>query len=96
MNWDGEYIWYRPDLMKEKVGSVSYTKEFFEVPEKIVIQRVNSSMLLLCAYDTNQNYFLDTTNISRYESWDGVTALKFICALLNSKVINFWYCNKYW
>ena len=95
LNWDGEYIWYRPDLMKEKVGSVSYSKDFFEVPEKIVIQRVNSSMQLLCAYDDGQNYFLDTTNVSRYKDWTKKTSLKYLCALLNSSVINYWYCNKY-
>ncbi|MDX2047902.1 MAG: TaqI-like C-terminal specificity domain-containing protein [Chitinophagaceae bacterium] len=95
MNWDGEFVWYRPDLMKEKVGSVSYTKSFFEVPEKLVTQRVNSSMQLLCAYDHEQNYFLDTTNLSRYETWDKQTSLKFLCATLNSKLINYWYCNKY-
>ena len=95
MNWANEYIWYRPDLMKEKVGSVSYTKEFFEVPEKIVTQRINSSMQLLCAYDNKQNYFLDTTNVSRYEDWNRKVSLKYICALLNSRVINFWYCNTY-
>ncbi|MCX8481147.1 MAG: Eco57I restriction-modification methylase domain-containing protein, partial [Sediminibacterium sp.] len=95
LNWNEEYIWYRPDLMKEKIGSVSYTKDFFEVPEKIVTQRVNSSMRLLCTYDNSQNYFLDTTNLSRFDSWDGKTSLKLLCGLLNSKVINYWYCNKY-
>ncbi|GMQ25716.1 hypothetical protein Aoki45_23980 [Algoriphagus sp. oki45] len=95
MNWANEYIWYRPDLMKEKIGSVSYSKEFFEVPEKIITQRVNSSMQLLCAYDNEQNYFLDTTNVSRYEDWDKKVSLKYICALLNSRLINFWYCNTY-
>ncbi|MYY26662.1 Eco57I restriction-modification methylase domain-containing protein [Elizabethkingia anophelis] len=95
LNWAGEYIWYRPDLMKEKVGSVPYTKDFFEVPEKIITQRVNSSMKLLCAYDDGQNYFLDTTNVSRYKDWNRKYSLKYVCSLLNSTVINFWYCNKY-
>ncbi|WP_140936938.1 Eco57I restriction-modification methylase domain-containing protein [Sphingobacterium lumbrici] len=95
LNWNNEYVWYRPDLMKEKVGSVSYTKEFFEVKEKIVTQRVNSSSQLLVAYDNEQNYFLDTVNVSRYESWDKETSLKYLCGILNSKLINFWYCNKY-
>lgn len=95
LNWNGEYIWYRPDLMKEKIGSVSYSKEFFEVPEKIITQRVNSSMKLLCVYDDEKNYTLDTTNISRYDSWDKKTSLKTLCGILNSKVINFWYSNKY-
>ncbi len=95
LNWNEEFIWYRPDLMKEKVGSVSYTKSFFEVPEKLITQRVNSSMQLLCAYDNEQNYFLDTTNVSRFDSWDKKTSLKLLCGLLNSKVLNYWYCNKY-
>lgn len=95
MNWENEYIWYRPDLMREKVGCLPHTKEFFEVPEKIVTQRVNSSMQLLVAYDDEMNYFLDTVNVSRYETWDKVHSLKYICGLLNSKLLNYWYCNKY-
>jgi hypothetical protein len=69
LNWAGEYIWYRPDLMKEKVGCVPHTSSFFEVPEKIVTQRVNSSYQLLAAYDNQQNYFLDTVNVSRLSSY---------------------------
>ncbi|MFT0380238.1 Eco57I restriction-modification methylase domain-containing protein [Bacteroides thetaiotaomicron] len=95
LNWNGEYIWYRPDLMRQKVGCVPHTKEFFDVPEKLVTQRVNSSRQLLVAYDDQQNYFLDTTNVSNYSTWDGRTPLKYLCGLLNSKVINFWYCKKY-
>ncbi len=95
LNWEGEYIWYRPDLMKKKVGCLPHTKEFFEIPEKLITQRVNSSMKLLVAYDNQKNYFLDTTNVSRYESWNKNYSLKFICGLLNSKLINYWYCKKY-
>ncbi len=95
LNWDGEYIWYRPDLMKEKVGCLPHSREFFDVPEKLITQRVNSSMQLLVAYDNSQNYFLDTTNVSRYTSWDKVHSLKYIAGVLNSKLINYWYCNKY-
>ena len=95
LNWNGEYIWYRPDLMRQKVGCVPHTKEFFDVPEKLVTQRVNSSRQLLVAYDNQQNYFLDTTNVSNYSTWNGKTPLKYLCGLLNSKLINFWYCKKY-
>ena len=95
LNWNGEYIWYRPDLMRQKVGCVPHTKEFFDVPEKLITQRVNSSRQLLVAYDNQQNYFLDTTNVSNYSTWDGKTPLKYLCGLLNSKLINFWYCKKY-
>ena len=95
LKWNNEYIWYRPDLMKEKVGSVSYSKKFFEVDEKIVTQRVNSSSQLLVAYDDKQKYFLDTANVSRIDRWDKKFSLKYLCGLLNSQLINFWYCNKY-
>ncbi len=95
LQWAGEYIWYRPDLMKQKVGCLPHSKEFFEVSEKLVTQRVNSSMQLLVAYDNKQNYFLDTTNVSRFDSWDKKHSMKFIMAILNSKLINYWYCNKY-
>jgi hypothetical protein len=95
LNWEGEYLWYRPDLMKAKVGCLPHSKSYFDVPEKIVTQRVNSSMQLLAAYDDEQNYFLDTTNVSNYGSWDKKHSLKYILALLNSRLINYWYCNKY-
>ena len=95
LNWNGEYIWYRPDLMKEKVGCVPNSKDFFEAPEKLVTQRVNSSFQLLVTYDSEQNYFLDTVNVSRYSSWNKEVSLKYLCGLLNSKLINFWYCNKF-
>ena len=95
LNWAGEYLWYRPDLMREKVGCVPHSKGFFEVPEKLVTQRVNSSYQLLVAYDDSQQYFLDTVNVSNYSTWNGTTSLKYICGLLNSKLLNFWYCNKY-
>ncbi|MBO4858908.1 MAG: N-6 DNA methylase [Treponema sp.] len=95
MNWANEYIWYRPDLMREKVGCLPHTKEFFEVPEKLITQRVNSSMQLLVAYDDKQNYFLDTTNVSNYKTWNKSFSLKFLCGILNSRVINYWYPRKY-
>ena len=95
LNWAGEYLWYRPDLMREKVGCVPHSKSFFEVPEKLVTQRVNSSYQLLVAYDNAQQYFLDTVNVSNYSTWNKTTSLKYLCGLLNSKLLNFWYCNKY-
>lgn len=91
--WAGEYIWYRPDLMKEKVGCLPHSSAFFEVPEKLVMQRIG--MQLSVAYDDKQNYFLDTTNVSRYESLNKNYSLKFICGLLNSKLVNFWYTRRY-
>ena len=95
LNWAGEFVWYRPDLMKAKTGCLPHSKDFFEVKEKLVTQRVNSSMQLLVAYDDQQRYFLDTVNVSQYKSWDGITPFKYLCGLLNSKLINYWYSHKY-
>ncbi len=96
ITWGGEYVWYRPDLMREKVGCLPHSREFFEVPQKLVTQRVNSSMQLLVAFDDQQRYFLDTTNVSNFKSWKKPdVSLKFLCGVLNSRTINFYYCNKY-
>ena len=81
--------------MKEKVGCVPHSIDFFEVKEKIVTQRVNSSFQLQAAVDEQCNYFLDTVNVSRAKSYKGQIPLKSLCSILNSKLINFWYCLKY-
>ncbi len=91
--WGAEYIWYRPDLMKEKVGCLPHTKDLFEAEEKLVTQRVSKQLLV--AFDDEQNYFLDTTNVSVYSSWDKIHSLSYVVGLLNSKLINYWYCQKY-
>jgi len=95
MNWVGEYVWYRPDLMREKVGCLPHTKELFEVPMKLVTQRINSSMQLLVAIDFESNYFLDTTNVSKYQTLNSKYSILFLLGLLNSKLINFWYSENY-
>ena len=95
LNWKGEYIWYRPDLMREKIGCVPHEKELFEAEEKIICQRVNSSMQLLAAYDKEKNYFLDTTIVSKYDTLVEGYEIKYILGLMNSKLINYWYCFKY-
>ncbi|MEZ4725229.1 MAG: TaqI-like C-terminal specificity domain-containing protein [Candidatus Kapaibacterium sp.] len=94
IDFTGEYIWYRPDLMKEKVGCLPHTSELFEVPEKLITQRVNSSGELLVTYDDKQYYFLDTTNVSLIENPLKVD-LKYILVLLNSKLINWWFNDKF-
>ena len=95
MKWAGEYIWYRPDLMREKVGCLPHTKALFEVPVKLITQRVNSSMQLLVAIDFESNYFLDTTNVSKYATLNKNYSIVFLLGLLNSKLINFWYSENY-
>jgi hypothetical protein len=37
-SWNGEYIWYRPDLMKEKQAAAPKESSLFEVDKKILIR----------------------------------------------------------
>jgi adenine-specific DNA-methyltransferase len=94
IDYDNEYIWYRPDLMKEKTGCLPHTKELFLTPEKIITQRVNSSGQLLATYDNNQFFCLDTTNVSS-ENIDKKYDLKFIVGVINSRLINWWFNDEF-
>ncbi len=94
VDFEGEFIWYRPDLMKEKVGCLPHTKKLFEVKEKLITQRVNSSGELLVTYDDKQHYCLDTTNVSVIEKKLDID-LKYILVILNSRLINWWFNDKF-
>ncbi len=91
--WDGEYIWYRPDLMKEKVGSLPHTRELFEVPEKLILQRISKG--LAGSYDDQEIFALDTCLVSDVKTLKSQCSLKFILALINSRLLNFWYHKKF-
>jgi len=91
--WNGKFIWYRPDLMRKKVGCLPHSKELFEVPEKLILQRVSKG--LRGCFDSKQVYALDTCLVSDVSTLDKKSSLKFILALLNSALINFWYCKKF-
>jgi adenine-specific DNA-methyltransferase len=94
IDYDGEYIWYRPDLMKEKAGCLPHTKELFLTPEKIITQRVNSSGQLLATFDNDQFICLDTTNVSS-EIIDPNYDLRYIVGVMNSKLINWWFNDEF-
>ncbi len=94
IDYNNEFIWYRPDLMKEKAGCLPHTKELFIVSEKIITQRVNSSSQLLATYDNSQHFCLDTTNISS-KIIDKNCDLKFIVGVINSKLINWWFNDEF-
>ncbi len=90
IDYEGEYIWYKPDLMKEKVGCLPHTKEIFQTSEKLITQRVNSSGQLLAVLDHEQYFCLDTTNVST-NIFDRKYNLKFLLGIINSKLINWWF-----
>lgn len=92
-NWNSEFIWYRPDLMKEKVGCLPHNKDLFEVDKKIVLQRISKG--LVGCLDENSIYALDTCLVSDVETLDDNFDIKFILSLINSKLLNFWYQKKF-
>lgn len=94
LKYNGEYIWYRPDLMKEKAGSLPHKKSLFEQNIKIITQRVNSSNQLFAVADNEEFYCLDTTNVSQPNELT-VENIIYICCLINSKLINYWFNGKY-
>ncbi|KAF0152212.1 MAG: hypothetical protein FD143_1309 [Ignavibacteria bacterium] len=91
--WDGEYVWYRPDKMKEKVGSLPHNKKLFEVPEKLILQRISKG--LAGSFDNERIYALDTCLVSDTKTLNNKYSLKFILGLINSRLLNFWYYKKF-
>lgn len=86
-NQTKEYIWYKPELMKENVNARPRAIENFYVSQKILIQEIATEInatidyeKFLCndtvnvIYDVNKNY-----------------NMKYILVLLNSKLVNFWF-----
>ncbi|MBR4130870.1 MAG: N-6 DNA methylase [Bacteroidaceae bacterium] len=98
INYTGEYIWYDRDQiiwdgnhkpkssLKQAVGQSSPKKpEDFELPQKIVMQRISKK--IIAALDTNQYYAHSSVVIIKpSESYD----LKVILAILNSKYVDSW------
>jgi hypothetical protein len=84
VNFHGEYLYYVPGT---RVLTRGKTKDLFEVPEKILTQHVSSK--IVAALDTDNYYYLQTINgiTSKRET----IANKYLLALLNSALMNFFY-----
>jgi len=93
INYSDLWLWYRPDLMKEKVGCLTHTKEVFFVPEKIILQG-RSGGNLIAYYDRESFFVLDTAYFSKTVNLKN-HSLKYFVAILNSRLINFWYGLKF-
>jgi type I restriction-modification system DNA methylase subunit len=85
-----QYLNYRPELLHR-----ARTKEVFEVPEKLLVQRITGGKKpLKVAYDNFGYYNKESINNiilkpdSRFKS-------KFILTLLNSNLINWYYNNQF-
>ena len=88
INFDNNYVWYVPELMKKnKKTARPGDKARFET-EKIIIARMGKEVV--ATYDDEKYYVKDGMLLLKK---DKETNLKFITALLNSKVLNYFYKN---
>ena len=86
-----EYIWYKPELMKENVNARPRQLENFYVDEKILIQEIAQE--INATLDKEKFLCNDTINVI-YKLNDSYS-MKYILVLLNSKLINFWFKKLY-
>ncbi len=84
-NWNGEYIWYRPDLMKEKQAAAPKESRFFETDKKILIRMISGENFS-ATLDTNKLFLLQD-NIILEKTKD--MTLEYLLVLINSKMIEF-------
>lgn len=85
-----QYLNYKPSLLHR-----ARTKEVFEVPEKLLVQRITGGRTpLKVAYDNQQFYNKESINniILKHDSKFNI---KFILAVLNSTLINWFYNNQF-
>jgi len=87
--WAGEYIWYRPDLMKSKQCAAPKEARFFEANEKLLLRMIVGGRLI-AAYDDQQFYLLQDNMLLPKEPKH---SLKYILGILNSKLVQFFLGN---
>jgi hypothetical protein len=76
-----KWIWYKPELMSQKVGSGARKIEYF-LNNKIFIQDI--AQTIIATIDSSQTFSNDTLSLI-YEVSEGFT-FKYITAILNSKI----------
>jgi hypothetical protein len=87
VTWTGEYL----DYCLERIHSCK-TKTIFEVPEKLLFRRVSANLIF--TYDNNQYYALNTIVVVTLKGEKSIS-LKYLLALLNSKLLNFYYVTEH-
>ncbi len=95
VQWDGEWIMYDVDFVKSmKDKGRSLPPEYVFTKDKILVQRTRRGMKrkLVCYFDNEQYYNLN--RISNIILEDNNYSLKFIYAIINSELLDF-YFNKY-
>lgn len=86
--WDGVYLDYDVD----KIHSCK-RQDIFEENQKLLFRRVSSSLIF--TYDDSKYYALNTLVVVTVKDKQETSKLKFILALMNSKLMNYIYVNKF-
>jgi Type I restriction-modification system methyltransferase subunit len=87
INWTGVYL----DYALERIHSCK-RKDIFECNEKLFFRRVSSNLIF--TYDDSQYYALNTlVVVTKKETCE--CDLKYLLAIMNSKLMNYIYANKY-
>ena len=87
LNYKSKWIWYKPQLMMEKKGAGPRNENIFLTPKKILIKDVAKE--IEATIDTDLYFTNDTINLI-YET-DNLVEMEFLVAILNSKLINYWF-----
>lgn len=87
--WTGEYVWYRPDLMKSKQCAAPKEARFFEAPEKLLLRMIAGGQPI-AAYDNQQFYLLQDNLLLPKSSRH---SLKYVLGILNSRLMWFYLSN---
>lgn len=85
LSYKGKWIWYKPELMMKKVGAGPRKLEYFITP-KLLFREITGGGII-ATFDS-ENYF--TNNKIHILYFVNNFDLKFILALINSRLINFW------
>jgi len=85
--FNSKYIWYRPDLMIEKMGAGPRKKEIFENNKKILVKDIAQN--ISATIDTDGYFTTDTLNII-YNPKENYS-LELILGLLNSSFVRKWF-----
>jgi len=93
IQFNGEYLHYDVDLLRSRHGARPREREAFERPEKIVLQEIAGGRLI-CALDRTSLFCLDTANVI-FLSPQSTYNLTALIALLNGRLLNFWYGTQY-
>ena len=90
ISWDGAYIDYDVD----RIHSCK-RQDIFEKSEKLFFRRVSSSLIF--TYDDSQYYALNTLIVVtlKEKAIESKINIKLILALMNSKLMNYIYVNKF-